>query len=238
MSARSGSGRSDEPRARAAGLLAAGVVNELVRPLRELREDLAVLVELLDRHMAEAKGPKGLTWKDVESLRQQLADNYLRSRNLTRLASELAEAIKVEPELPVAIDLNKLVESGLHLARHRVAADTEVFVDLGSLPLVRVGGGGELLLSIARLIAVAADSARQVEGSAISIKTFRDLDAELGEVLVVTVADNGGGSREAAATASILATQVAARVGGGFLGTSEPGTGSAFELRLPIGSKR
>ncbi len=219
------------PRTNAAGQLAAGVVAELVRPLRELREDLAVLVELFDRHMAEARGPKGLTWKDVENLRQQLADNYLRSRRMTRLVSELADAIAPAPLVPEIVDVNKLVESALNLARHRMAADTEVFVDLGSIPLVRAVAG-ELLLAISQIMAVAADSASAVEGSALSIKTRR---AEDGEDVVIRVADNGRGLPAAAALAGVLAGEVAERAGGSYAGTSEPGKGSFFVLRISSG---
>ena len=100
MSARDTSDPRDEsadssgsPLARvAAGELAGGVCREMVRPLRELREDLAVLVELLDRHTGEAKGPRALSFNDVEELRQNLAECYLRCRQMTRLASELAQA--------------------------------------------------------------------------------------------------------------------------------------------------
>lgn len=223
------------PRTNAAGQLAAGVVAELVRPLRELREDLAVLVELFDRHMAEARGPKGLTWRDVETLRQQLADNYLRSRRMTRLVSELADAIAPAPLVPEIVDVNKLVESALNLARHRMAADTEVFVDLGSIPLVRAVAG-ELLLAISQILAVAADSAGGAEGSAISIKTRRGADD--GDDVVIRVADNGRGLPAAAAQAGVLAVEVAERAGGSYVGTSEPGKGSFFELRIASGRRR
>jgi C4-dicarboxylate-specific signal transduction histidine kinase len=232
-------GETDQPDSlqsrAAAGALARGVACELVRPLRELREDLAVLVEVIDRHMAAARGPKGLPWKEVEATRQQLAHCYLRSRKMARLVSELAEAIAPAASGPEPVDVNKVVESALNLSRHRVAADTEVFIDLGSLPLVRVARG-DLLLAVARMVGVAADSASGAEGSALSIKTRRERNQESGsDDVVIFVADNGRGRPQAAASVDALAARVAQAAGGGFSGTSERDKGSVFELRLPTG---
>jgi len=222
----------------AAGALARGIAKELVRPLRELREDLAVVVELLDRHMAGAHGPKGLPWKEVESFRQQVADSYLRSRRTARLVTELADAIAPATKAPEPIDINKLVESALNLSRHRIVPDTEVFIDLGSLPLVRATHG-ELLLTVARMIGVAADSASRAEGSALSVKTRRERDERTGrDEVIVFVADNGSGRPAAARSVTALGEKVAERVDGTFAGTSERGAGSVFELRLPTGRTR
>jgi C4-dicarboxylate-specific signal transduction histidine kinase len=219
----------------AAGALARGISRELVRPLRELREDLAVVVELLDRHMAGARGPKGLPWKEVEALRQQLADSYLRSRRIARLVSELADAIAPVSKARVPIDVNKIVESALNLSRHRIVSDTEVFIDLGSVPLVR-GSYGDLLLAVARMIGVAADSASRAESSALSVKTRRERDEETGrDEVVIFVADNGSGRPAAARSVTAVGEHVAAAMGGVFAGTSERGIGSVFELRLPTG---
>src|SRR5690606_22561849 len=60
---------SDEVEGDAAGELARTVVLELARPLRELRETLALLMEGIDHHMAEAGGPVPLPWKALEALR-------------------------------------------------------------------------------------------------------------------------------------------------------------------------
>jgi len=219
----------------AAGALARGIARELVRPLRELREDLAVVVELLDRHMSGARGPKGLPWKEVEALRQQIADGYLRSRRIARLVSELADAIAPATKVRGPVDVNKLVESALNLSRHRIVSDTEVFIDLGSVPLVRATYG-DLLLTVARMIGVAADSASRAEGSALSVKTRRERDEESGrDEVVIFVADNGSGRPAAARSLFAVGEHIAEAMGGMFTGTSERGIGSVFELRLPTG---
>jgi C4-dicarboxylate-specific signal transduction histidine kinase len=215
----------------AAGELAAGVVAQLVRPLRELREDLAVLVEVIDQHTTESRGPRGMTWKEIETLRQQLVRAYLSSRDTARLASELAAALSAPAAPPEAVDLNKLIESGIHLGAHRVAADSELFVDLGTLPPARAPAA-EVTLLIASMVMLAAESASGGEHTAISIKTRRE-----GDLAVVVVADNGRGAPAALDRLNHLAADVIEPLGGSFAGTSEAGAGSALELRLPLGRK-
>lgn len=210
----------------AAGELAAGVAAQLVKPLRELREDLAGLVELIDQHATESRGPRGMTWKEIETLRQHVFRAYLSSRDTARLASELAGA--VGQSAVEAVDLNKLVESGIHLGVHRVSADTELFVDLGSLPPARAPAA-ELTLLVASMVMLAADSAAGVDHSAISIKTAREQDAA-----VVVISDNGRGAPAAIDRLHQLGADVLDPIGGSLAATSEPEVGSALELRLPL----
>ncbi len=220
--------RDQAPIARvAAGDLAHGVCRQMVRPLRELREELALLVENLDRHVGEAKGPRGLSWKEVDALRQTLAECYLRCRDTARLASELAHAVNRD-RTTTPVDLNKLVEAALNLAGHRVGEETEVFVNLGSLPMVRASAP-ELLLAMARVLCLAADSATDIDGAAISIRTRRE-----GEWVTVFIADNGGGRPDDLPEVGRIVADALISGGGLYDGTSEPGTGSAFELRFPV----
>ena len=76
---------------------------------------------------------------------------------------------------------------------------------------------------------VAADSARTVAGAAISIKTRKE-----GDQIALYVADNGSGLSGRIDGPSALARAVASSLGGSFEGTSETGSGSVFEMRLPI----
>ena len=54
----------------AAGSLAGGVAAELRVPLRELREGLAVIVEILDQHLNEHEGPAPYPWTETKALRE------------------------------------------------------------------------------------------------------------------------------------------------------------------------
>jgi signal transduction histidine kinase len=215
------------------GLLATGVAHELAQPLRELREGLAVMIETIDRHVAGARGPSPLPWKILQALRQELADAYLQARTVARLASDLAEGVGELGGAPAWIDVNQQVEAALNLARHRVAPRTEIFVDLGSVPEV-FAVGGELMLGIARLVLVCATSSSTVDGSALSVRTRHErYGAGTPDQVVVYVADNGAGAPAEAAAAHALLVPLARSLAGSFVGASEPGQGSVFELRIP-----
>jgi C4-dicarboxylate-specific signal transduction histidine kinase len=219
----------DDPLQAVAGVLASSLVSQLSRPLCQLREGLAVMMDEVERHLAEAEGPAPYPWKSLMVLRQELADAYLLSRETARIASELGEAVTggaVEP-----VDMNHLVEAALELVRHRFGSDTEVFVDLGSLPPVRAAAG-QMLLVIAKLLLCCADSAALMEGSAVSIQTRHE-----GEVVVIHVADNGKGLAEAARSAHRVVEPIMRELGGSFEGVSEPDQGTFFECRLPCPSR-
>ena len=221
---------TEHPLQTVAGALASSVAGQLARPMRELRENLAVVVESLDRYIGEAEGPNPYPWKDLQALRQEIADAYLLSRSTARLASELYEALNVEAAVVEAIDANRQVEAALELVRHRIDQNTELFVDLGSIPPIRAVAG-ELTLAVAKMLLACADSARILEGSAISVKTrFEPDDSEV----VIYVADNGCGIPSAAESATRAIEPVMQRLGGRFHGVSEPGQGSVYECLLPV----
>jgi hypothetical protein len=157
-------GDDRDVRLAAAGALAGGAAAELARPLRELRELLAVAVEKLDRHVADAPGPLPLSWDDTRAMRQRLTSAYLISRELARMSSHLAGALSASTAVET-VDINKLVDGAMALVRHRTAADTEVFIDLGALPPV-LAPSGQIVLVVGRLLMLTADSARKVEGAA------------------------------------------------------------------------
>ncbi len=216
----------------AAGHLAREVSSGLVRPMRGLRETLAFAVEKLDRHMGHAKGPTPLSWQEVDRLRQQLADAYLQCRALTRLASELADITREVSARIEPIDVNKLVDHALNLARHKIAANTHVFIDHGALPLVR-GAPRLLVLAMVSAMAAAAQSAASAEGANVSITTR--CESPGADDVVVEIKDDGGGAQVAAELALSLGTEAAEISGGSFTGHSESAKGCLFELRLPTG---
>lgn len=213
-----------------AGELAGGVAAELRVPLREMREGLAVIVEILDHHLNESEGPTDYPWRETKALRERVASAYLTGRKVARLNSDLADAINSYGDSAEIVDVNKLVEVATNLTQHRVSANTELFIDFGKLPQVEVVPGAVVLL-LARLLTIAADSAHDVQGAAVSVKTR----AEAGEKqIAVYVADSGSGQPEEARTASILGQDVAKSLGGSFEGASESGSGSVFVLRIPV----
>lgn len=210
-------------------VIAAEVAAEMAPPLGELRDRLGLLVERLDRHVALSTGPTPFPWNEVQGLRQAIAQAYLTCAGVARLAGELSLALAAVGSPMGVVDVDHEVEGAVHLSSRRLGA-TEVLVDTGTVPPAR-GAPGELMLAVAQLVLVCAESAAKVAGSALSVRTRHDAAAG---AVVIMVADNGGGAPEAAGPALAHVAAVASRAGGSCVGTSQDGLGSAFELRLPV----
>lgn len=216
----------------AGGALAGGVAAELRVPLREMREGLAVIVEILDQHLNGPEGPLPYPYPDTKALRERVAAVYLAGRRVARLNSDLGDAINSYGQSRELVDVNKLVEVATNLTRHRISTSTELFIDFGKVPSTELVPG-EVVLLLARLLTVAADSAHDVEGAAISVKTRCEQVSGKSEIAIY-VADSGRGLPDEVESARVVGSAVAISVGGAFEGTSEPGQGSVFELRIPI----
>ncbi len=215
-------------RANVAGEVAIDVARELAEPVRSLRDRLGLVVDHLERHVATATGPTPYPWRSLQALRQDLASAYLEATTLARRLDELDRALDAEP--PGWFDLAAAVDLGLRLAGHHllgsgVAPDLEILIDLGHTPLVR-GTPGTLSLVVAQLVAVCAGSARDLPGSALSVRTFVD-----GGSAVVSIADNGSGSARVDGLGD-LARHILAPWGASIDAASAHGQGCAFELRL------
>jgi hypothetical protein len=142
----------------AAGVLAGSVAADLAGPLQQVREILGQCVDLLDRHAAAARGPKPLPHPTVVEIRRSLADAFLLSGRVSRLAGDLAAVVAAPPAADAPrslVDLNQVVERAVSLARRRLTEDCEVFVDLGRVPAARADVGG-LTQAITQLLFVSA----------------------------------------------------------------------------------
>lgn len=204
----------------AAGALASGVTSELHGPLRQIRESLAVLVETLDRHFAEATGPVPYPWTATKALRERLAETYLLCRAVTRTTGDLARAVAVSRGALEPVDPNKLVEQAVGLARHRFGEERELDIDAGDVPAVRAPAG-ELVLLLATLFGEAAN-AIPAGARPLAVRTRRD-----GEVVVIQVSAAG-----ATAALAALAQRVLVPIGGEL--AQPEGGGGALEIRLPV----
>jgi len=212
----------------AAGSLAGGVAAQLCAPLREIRDSLAVMIETLDRHLVEARGPEPFPWAQTKELRERIAEAYLLGRAVTRLTGDLARAVSLQRGAPETADVNQLVEQAVSLARHRVGEETELSIDLGVLPAVRLVPGG-LVLILARLLVLAADGGRSAPGACVAIATRRERDAASArDQVVVEIAGRAEVADEDAAELEALARRVL-EPAGGQLARRGPGQ---FEIRL------
>ncbi len=198
----------------AAGALASGVTSELHGPLRQIRESLAVLVETLDRHFAEATGPVPYPWSATKALRERLAETYLLCRSVTRTTSDLARAVATARSPVEAVDVNKLIEEAVGLARHRFGEDRELDIDAGDVPPVRAPIG-ELVLLLATLLGEAASAA----GGPLAVRTRREEDK-----VVIQVS-----AARASASLAAVAQRILPPIGGELADA-----GDAVEIRLPV----
>ncbi len=209
-----------------AGMLAGGVAGELSRPIRELRELLAVVVDSLDHHVSTAKGPTPYSWKQLAVLREQMAEAYLMSRGVARLAGDLAAAVATTAEATAPTDVNKALESALNLARHRVTEQVDVFMDFGAVPTAR-SVRSRLVLALARLIAAAGDATADQPDGEIHLRTRR-----VGDDVVVTVQFTGGSER-AVAAATDAARPLAVSAGATLQAEYQDDLGGSISIAIP-----
>lgn len=207
-----------------AGDMAVEVAHQLAEPVRALRDQLGLVVDRLERHVATSTGPTPYPWRSLQTLRQELAGAYLEATQLARRLDELDRALHDDP--PSWFDLAAAVDLGLRLAGHHLGAGIELLFDLGNVAPTR-GTPGTLSLVVAQLVAVSARSARAVAGSSLSVRVV----AEDG-FGVVLIADNGDGS-DGVAELGELARAIVTPWGGTADAASAAGQGCAFELRLP-----
>jgi len=212
-----------------AGALAGGVAQELSRPIRELREMLAVIVDNLDHHVATAKGPTPYPWKQVGELRDRVADAYLVSRKVARLAGDLASVAGSGAPVASAVDVNKTIEAALNLARHRLSSGTEVFIDFGAIPSVRAVPA-TLMLAIAQLIVQAAEAVGDEPYASLSLRSRRGEDA-----VTIYVVDNAPADDEVLRRRIGQVERTAAAAGATVHGTLSEEGGAELCLRIPVG---
>lgn len=210
------------------GEVAIDVTRELAPPLRELRERLGLVVDRLERYVATSTGPTPYPWRSLQTLRHDLAETYLDLTQLTRRVDELDQALT--PGEPQLFEVSPAVDLGLrlavpHLQLAPLGLGPELLFELGHVPNAR-GVAGTLALLVTQLVTASATSARASEGSTLSVRVA----AEDGFV-VVTIADNGNGSEQAADLGE-LASSIVSPWGGSADATSTPGRGCSFEIRL------
>lgn len=224
----------DQPLNAVAGVLTGKVIRDLTRPLQQLRDDMASMLEAIERHFGAADGPDPYPWNALQSLRQELAEAYLQSRETARLITELTAVLGAAgtDDKPALIEVNPQVEAAIALVRSRFAEHTELFIDLGSTPPIRAVPG-QLALLIAKLLMCCADSAAALQGSAVSVHTRYYRKSGHGSV-VMTIADNGRGLPGAVESVKRTALPLVASWGAGFEGVCRLEQGSAFECTFPV----
>ncbi len=129
------------------GEVAVEVARQLAEPIRALRDRLGLVVDHLERHVATSTGPTPYPWRQLQSLRQDLAAAYLEATQLARRLEELDKALHDDP--PGWFDLAAAVDLGLRLAGHHLGPGIELLIDLGEARAVR-GVAGMVALVVAQ----------------------------------------------------------------------------------------
>ncbi len=205
------------------GEVAVEVARQLAEPIRALRDRLGLVVDHLERHVATSTGPTPYPWRQLQSLRQDLATAYLEATQLARRLEELDRAL--HDDAPGWFDLAAAVDLGLRLAGHHLGPGIELLFDLGNVAPAQ-GTPGTLALLVAELVAAGAASARAAPGSSLSVRVAAEEGCG-----VVLLADNGAGN-ERAGELGALAREIVTPWGGTADAASQAGQGCAFELRL------
>jgi signal transduction histidine kinase len=206
-----------------AGDVAVDLTRQIADPLRGLRDRLGLVVDHIERYVATSTGPTPYPWRSLLTLRTDLAAAYLEATQLARRIDELDRAVR-DDNVHV-FDVSVAVDHGLRLAGHHLGPGIELLIDLGTSPATH-GTGGVLALVIAQLVAVCAESARDAQGSSLTVRVWNEH-----EWTVITIADNGAGNARAFEVGEV-AREIIAAWNATIDAVSDPGRGVAFELRL------
>ena len=218
----------------AVGRIAAGIVHELNNPL--------VAVVTYSDHLLERRRGRELDPGDAEKLRR-IRDA---GERIQRLSRDLITYARPSADRPETLDLGVLLDQAARMCDPALReARARVRLDVAPAPTI-LGGRAGLLQVFVNLITNAAH-ALPPEGGTVTLSL-----SSRGETVVARVADDGKGmapevrgrifepffsTKEGGRGVGLglsIVQGIVARHGGTIDVTSEPGKGTAFEVRLPL----
>ncbi len=255
----------------AVGQLAAGIAHEINTPvqfvgdsvyfLREAFTDLMALVdgyrEVLVARGAESEVAQLEEAADLDFVREEVGPAFERTFEGIRRVGRIVEAMKefAHPggDDPVDVDLNRVVDNTLTVARNEYKYVADLEVDLGELPAVRCHPDdlGQVVLNLVVNAAHAIGEVVQERDrkGRISVRTVQS-DAEKVRISVAddgpgipegirdrvfdpffTTKDVGQGTGQGLALAHSIIVE---RHGGTITFETAPGSGTTFHIELPI----
>ncbi len=268
---------AQDKKLRSIGALAAGIAHEINTPIQFVGDSVGFLDDSV-RGLSEAlnayrqairdAGEQPLAPEivralveleselDIEFIQEEISGACARAREGVQRVTAIVDAMRqfAHPgaQAPRAIDLNRLVETTLLVARNEYKYVAEVETDLGDLPpVVCIKNGLDqviLNLVVNAAQAVAEKVPAEYERGLISITTFCD-----GNDACIRIADNGPGldpailervfdpffttKPEGVGTGqglTICRQIVEADHGGKLEAESTPGSGACFTIRIPL----
>ena len=199
----------------------------------------------------EAESDLDYTLDNAPSALDAALEGLARVARIVRSMKDFAHPDRDEKTL---VDLNRAIESTLMIAANECKYTAEVETDLGALPLVRCNGG-EINQAVLNLVINAAHAIQDIVGDTgakgkIAVRTRRD-----GGEVEISISDTGGGipqtirdkiydpffttkevGRGTGQGLAIVRSVVVDKHGGTLRFDTEPGVGTTFFLRLPIGN--
>jgi signal transduction histidine kinase len=221
------------------GLLAAGMAHEINNPMSYVTANVKALLKDLD---ALATNPR-LRLEYGESVLPETLDGIKRVNSIVADVQRFARGNSEEVDGFVTFNVNDEVQVALRLARHELMKHCRVVVELGELPAME-GWPQQITQVLVNLLVNAAQAV--TTNGLVKVTTWAE-----GPEIVVTVSDNGSGM-SAATLAQLFQPFFTTKPFGQGTGLglavvhgivtahrgrvevkSEPGTGTAFTIRLP-----
>jgi PAS domain S-box-containing protein len=237
------------------GALAAGVAHEINNPVAFINLATGQMNRLIEQIWRRDEGSESA----YERLREMATEVTEAAAHIAEIVGELKLFTRIpEGASACPVDINRMLQTAMTLTSAEVRRRARLDVSLGPLPLVP-GAFASLVHVFANLLinaAQAIESKREAPPNGFDRKESSDVvrisSCVDGEAIVVRIVDTGVGIDEkklprifdpffksrsgghGAGLGLAIAYDMVRRVGGDILVTSSPGTGTSFDIVLPL----